>query len=263
MVFFESAWTWKVLMSLLTFAGGYIVIVLFNSAVFKNLKHFKKFDEGTANFLFRLIKVIEWIIVFLIILAIFKVPLTGLLTSLGIAGFIVGFALKDVLGNLAAGVMIMVHRPFLVGDWIQVGKDISGTVKDIGISAIEIKTFRNEKIVVPNGSVWGNPITNFSAYATRKIVEDVCIPYEASIDKAVKLILKLLDKEPRVLDEPEFQVVVKEMANSAVVLSVRAWVKNSDYWPTVFDLRKQLKESLSKAGIEIPFPQMDVHVKKH
>ncbi len=253
----------KILKAFLVFAGGYIFIVILNNFVLEKVRDWRKFDTGTANFVFRILKIVEWFVVAVVILSVFEINLAPFLASLGIAGAIIGLALKDVFSNFASGIMIMVYKPFHVGDYIQVGKEIKGTVRDIGISALEIKTFTNEKIVVPNSSVWGNAIVNFTAYSTRMIKFEVNIPYKASLDKAIKIILEILKKDKRVLDEPEYKAIVYKMSDSAMVISVRGWTKKSDYWHTRFDLIKIIKEKLAKSSINIPFNQMDVHVKKN
>jgi small conductance mechanosensitive channel len=252
----------RILYSIIAIGLCFIAIRLINFLALKVLMKARRMDEGTAHFILRIAKVVEWLIMCVIILVIFDVSLGPLLASLGIAGLIIGFALKDVLGNLSAGLMILVYKPFIVGDFIEIGNDIKGTVRDIGLSALEIKTFGNEKMVIPNSAVWGNPITNFTAYPTRKIIIELGIPYKAKIDTVVGVISRLLKADARVLDEPEFNIVVSELGNSGVTLSIRAWVKNSDYWDAVFDLKKGIKENLEKSGISIPFQQMDVHLKK-
>ena len=250
----------QIFKALIVFTLGWIFIRLINHhSILKKLKEFRKFDTGTANFVLRIAKVIEWSVVFLIILGVFNVNLGYLMASVGVVGVVLGFALKDTISNFASGIMIMVYKPFHVGDWIEIPPGISGSVKDIALSAIEIKTLGNQKIVVPNSQVWGVAIKNYSAYPTRRALEDFVIERESDMDKAIEIMKALFKNEHRILDDPEPTIVVKEFTPNGVTLSVRPWMKTSDYWTTLYKLRKDIKEQLAKAKIKFPRQQVDVH----
>jgi small conductance mechanosensitive channel len=176
-------------------------------------------------------------------------------------GFIVGFALKDTLGNLAAGIFILFHRPFKVGDFVEAAK-VKGTVDRIGIAATEIHTFDGKLVTLPNGRVWGSAITNYSGLKERRLEIIFGIHYDADMKKATKVLEALIKKEERILDDPEPQVVVKELADSSVNLAMRVFVKKEDYWGVKFDMLKNVKENFDKNKIVIPYPQMDVHMKR-
>jgi small conductance mechanosensitive channel len=175
-----------------------------------------------------------------------------------VTGFIIGFAFQESLGNLASGMMIALNEPFRVGDYVEVGGN-SGTVKDMNMMATTLSTPDNKKVVVPNKNVWGSPITNYTALETRRVDLTAGISYGADINKAKEVILGVLKDQAAVLDDPAPTVEVIEMADSSVNLVVRPWCKTADYWSVVFSVNHAIKEALDEAGIEIPFPQMDVH----
>jgi|TARA_B100002003_G_scaffold224144_1_gene229304 small conductance mechanosensitive channel len=242
------------------FIIGWIVIRIITSII----KHFfdkVDFERSAETFIENLAKVALWLILLVIILSNLGVNVSGLVAGLGIMGFIVGFALKDTLGNLAAGIFILFHRPFKVGDFVEAAK-VKGTVDRIGIAATEIHTFDGKLVTLPNGRVWGSAITNYSGLKERRLEIIFGIHYDADMKKATKVLEALIKKEERILDDPEPQVVVKELADSSVNLAMRVFVKKEDYWGVKFDMLKNVKENFDKNKIVIPYPQMDVHMKR-
>tara|TARA_B100001971_G_scaffold149657_2_gene138740 strand:+ start:3703 stop:4545 length:843 start_codon:yes stop_codon:yes gene_type:complete len=227
-------------------------------------KFFNKvnFDRSVETFLENVARVILWSILIIIILANLGVDVTGLIAGLGIMGFIVGFALKDTLGNLASGVFILFHKPFKVGDWIKVG-GIVGGVERMGIAACVLKSPDNIKITIPNSKIWGDVIQNFHGNPTRKLFNlEIGISYDSNIDKAIKIITDILKKDERVLKDPEPQIVVKSLRDSSVNIAIRPSMKKEDYWNVYFDTIKNIKEEFDKNGISIPFPQRDVWIRE-
>lgn len=192
-------------------------------------------------------------------LAKFGVETTSFVAVLGAAGFAVGMALQGSLGNFAAGVLLLIFRPFKVGDYIDAG-GTSGTVKEIQLFATILNTPDNVQIIVPNGTISSGVIKNFSAYDTRRVDLLIGIGYGASIPKAMELLHGILKAESRVLSDPESMVAVGELGDSSVNIIVRAWVKREDYWGTKFDLTHAIKEALDENGIDIPYPQQVVHM---
>ena len=192
-------------------------------------------------------------------LAKFGIQTASFVAVLGAAGFAVGFALQGSLGNFAAGVLILVLRPFRVGDYID-SAGVSGTVKEIQLFTTVLATPDNVKIMVPNGKIFGDIIKNVSAYDTRRIDLVVGIGYVSSIQKAIEVVTNVIKEDARILSDPAPQVAVSEMADSSVNLVVRPWVGSQDYWAVRFDLTRRLKEALDENGIEIPFPQRVVHM---
>ncbi|MDA0786327.1 MAG: mechanosensitive ion channel [Proteobacteria bacterium] len=200
------------------------------------------------------------IIAFVIIAALqqFGVEATSLVAVFGAAGLAIGLALQGTLSNVAAGVMLLMFRPFKIGDFISAGGQ-TGTVKEIGLFTIEMATGDNVKIIVPNGQIWGSAIQNFSANPTRRVDLMMGIDYGDNIDTAMATINRVIGEEPRALKDPESTVAVAELGDSSVNIVVRVWVNAADYWGVRWDITKKLKEQLEADGISIPFPQQVVH----
>lgn len=191
-------------------------------------------------------------------LARFGIQTASFVAILGAAGFAVGFALQGSLANFASGVMILVFRPFKVGQFINAA-GVAGTVKEIGLFATTLATPDNVKILVPNGKVYGDTITNYSANDTRRVDLVMGIGYSSDIDKAVQVMRDIIKADNRVLPEPAPQIAVSELADSSVNFVVRPWVNAPDYWAVKFDLTEKFKKAFDDADIEIPFPQRTVH----
>ena len=201
------------------------------------------------------------IIIFGVLIAISQlgISLGPLLAGLGIMGFIIGFALKDTLSNFASGLMILMYRPFDVGDVVEAG-GVSGKVSHMSLVNTTFMTFDNQRLVVPNNMIWSSVITNVTAQRTRRVDLTIGISYDDDIEKAEKVLREIIDEHEAVLDYPEPNVRLHELGDSSVNFIVRPWVKTSDYWDTYWDLTKAIKLRLDKEGISIPYPQRDVHV---
>jgi small conductance mechanosensitive channel len=200
------------------------------------------------------------IIVFAVLAALakFGVQTASFVAVMGAAGFAVGFAMQGSLSNFAAGVMLLAFRPFKVGDFVDVG-GTAGTVKEIQLFTTVLATPDNIKIIVPNGSVFGNTIKNFAGYDTRRVDLVIGIGYSSNMQKAKDIMEGLIKSDSRTLDDPPMQIAVAELADSSVNFVVRCWVKRDDYWGVKFDLTRAIKEAFDENGIEIPFPQRVVH----
>lgn len=194
------------------------------------------------------------------VLAEFGVETASFVAILGAASFAVGLALQGSLANFAAGVMVLLFRPFRAGDFIE-GGGVAGTVKEIDLFATVLATPDNVRIIVPNGKLYGDVIKNYSAYDTRRVDLTIGIGYQSSIDDAIAAVQEIVGKDSRTLSDPEPFYAVSELADSSVNIVVRVWVKGADYWPVKFDFQKQIKEAFDAKGIEIPFPQMVMHSK--
>ena len=201
------------------------------------------------------------IIIFGILIAISQlgISLGPLLAGLGVAGFIIGFALQDTLSNFASGVMILMYRPFDVGDLVEAA-GVNGRVSHMSLVNTTFKTLDNQKLVVPNNLIWGSVITNVTAQRTRRIDLVFGISYQDDIEKAEKILLEIVKASDAVLENPEPNVKVHELGDSSVNFIVRPWVKTADYWDTYWELTKAVKVRFDQEGISIPFPQRDVHV---
>ncbi|MFH0868192.1 MAG: mechanosensitive ion channel family protein [Candidatus Woesearchaeota archaeon] len=254
-------YTPKAITTIIILVVGFVIIKILVHIMNKFFERVN-FDKSVETFLDNLARVVLWVILIIIILGNLGVNVSGLIAGLGIMGFIVGFALKDTLGNLASGVFILFHKPFRVGDWINVAGVVGG-VEKMGIAACVLKSPDNIKITIPNSKIWGDVIQNYTGNPTRKIFNlDVGISYNSNIDKAIKIINNILKKDKRVLKDPEPQVVTKSLGDSSVNIAVRPACKKEDYWGLYFDLVKIIKEEFDKNGISIPFPQRDVWVKE-
>ncbi|MBU0676064.1 MAG: mechanosensitive ion channel [Proteobacteria bacterium] len=184
---------------------------------------------------------------------------TSLLTIVGAAGLAVGLALKDSLSNFASGVMIVIFRPFKVGDFISAG-GVDGVVEEITIFNTIMKTPDNKKIIVPNSNVTGGVITNVSANPTRRVDMVFGIGYDDDIAKAKGIISKIISEDPRILKVPAPQIAVAELADSSVNIIVRPWVNSGDYWDVLFYLNEKVKTAFDREGVSIPYPQSDIHI---
>ncbi len=193
------------------------------------------------------------------VLNLFGVQTTSLVAIVGAAGLAVGLALQGTLSNFAAGVMLLIFRPFGKGDFVDAGGS-KGTVDEIGVFTTILNTPDNVKIIVPNSAIASGTITNFSAYDRWRNDLVMGIGYDDDIGRAIEVIQRVLDAEQRVHKEPAPVIAVSELGDSSVNLVVRPWCDASDYWPLRFDLMRRLKEELEAAGCSIPFPQRDVHV---
>lgn len=210
-----------------------------------------------------LVGVVFWLVIavgLLFVLAALGVNVTPLFAMIGGASFILAFALQDTLGNLASGLMIMVNRPFDEGDYVLVA-GVGGTVRSVSIVATTVTTGDNQVIVIPNKNVWGNVITNVTASDTRRVDLVFGISYDDSIEEAEKVIAEIVRAHPLVLSDPEPTIRVHELGASSVNFICRPWTRTSDYWSVYWDLTHRVKTAFDEAGISIPYPQQDVHIK--
>ena len=219
-------------------------------------------DATLIPFISSLVYYLLLAFVVIAVLGIFGIPTASFVAVLGAAGLAVGLALQGTLSNFAAGVMLLIFRPFKVGDYVEAG-GTAGSVEEIAIFSTTLKSPDNIKIVVPNSQVYGSTIKNYTGNDTRRIDMVMGIAYDDNISVALETITKVVTSHPNVLAEPQTQIEVAELADSSVNIVVRPWVATSDYWPTRFELTRALKEALESAGCSIPFPQRDVHVYQH
>lgn len=189
----------------------------------------------------------------------FGVQTASIITVIGAAGLAIGLALQGTLSNVAAGIMILILRPFHAGDYVEAG-GAAGTVQEVGLFGTEMATADNIYINVPNAAIIGSKIVNYSRYPERRLDIPVGIAYGSDIDQALAVLREMAANETRVLADPEVQARVTELGDNSVNLILRLWVKSEDYWAVKFDFTRQVKLNLDAAGIEIPFPQRVVHI---
>jgi len=253
-------WGINIGLAITIFIVGRIVISIINGVV-KKLLLKAKIDQILVNFISAIVRGLLFLFVIIAALSQLGINTTSLIALIGAAGLAVALSLKDSMQNFAAGVMLLVFRPFSVGDFVEAG-GTSGSVKEINIFSSTFLTPDNKQVIIPNGAIYSGVITNYSATGTRRIDMVFGIGYEDDIETAKGIIEDALKSESRILNAPEYVIAVGELADSSVNFYVRPWVDTSNYWPVYFDLTEKIKLEFDKNGISIPYPQMDVHMDK-
>jgi small conductance mechanosensitive channel len=215
-----------------------------------------------VEFVSRVAKILFLLVVVIIAIGSLGIDVGAGLVSISVVfGFVIGFAFQDMLGNLAAGFMIALTKPFRVGDYVSTAGH-EGTIKHVGVSNSTILTIDNKKVIIPNSMVWGDAITNYTAMNTRMIDLSIGIGYGDDIGKAMRITMDVINTHEKVLKDPMPLVATDELGDSSVNLVVRPWVNTNDYWPVRRDLIQKIKEAFDQNDISIPFPQRDVHLFK-
>lgn len=250
----------KVLFALAILAVGGVAIHFFSVALKKALGKTRLGQQSLiAKFVVSVSVKTAWAFLAVIVLGKLGVDVGPLIAGLGVTGFVLGFAFQESLGSLAAGLMIALNQPFKVGDYVQVA-GLEGTIVTLDMMAVVLATGDNRRITIPNKQAWGSPIVNYSAQDKRRVDVAVGIAYGADIALARKTAVETVAAIPGVLADPAPMAEVLRLDDSAVTLTVRAWVKTADYWSVFFAGNRLVKEAFDKAGVGIPFPQLDVHV---
>lgn len=226
----------------------------------KALLH-RKVDRAVVSFLSSIVYAAILIAVALIALSHLGIQTASFIAILGAAGLAIALALQGSLSNFASGVLIIVFRPFKAGDFVDVA-GISGVVERIDIFQTVFKTGDNKKIFVPNSQITGGAIVNYSAEPQRRVDLTIGISYDSDLRKAKQLLANIVTADPRILKDPAAVIAVGALADSAVQLIVRAWVNSTDYWQVYWDTLEQVKLTFDQEGIEIPYPQMSLHLRK-
>ncbi len=216
-------------------------------------------DSTLTGFLSSIAYMLMMTMVFIAAVGALGVNTTSFVAVLGAAGLAVGLALQGSLGNFASGVMIILFRPFKAGDFVEVA-GVAGVVLEVQVFATTMKTGDNKKIIVPNGSIMGGNITNYSAHDTRRVDLVFGCGYDDDIRAAKKLLVDICNEDDRILKDPATVVAVSELADSSVNFVVRPWVKSADYWDVYWHLHEEVKVRFDAAGLNIPYPQQDVHM---
>ena len=242
------------------FYVGKIVVGLFVRGLRKVMRT-REVDKTLETFVSNLVRISLMIVVIIAAISQIGIETTSFIAIFGAAGLAVGLALQGSLSNFAAGVLIVLFRPYRVGDYVEAA-GIAGSVQQVQILTTILKTPDNKTIIVPNSQIMDSVITNYSANDTRRVDMVVGVSYSDDLDKVHKAIRELIDADERILDDPECTIAVSELADSSVNFVVRPWVKTADYWPVHFDLTEAIKKRFDKEGISIPFPQQDVYLHK-
>ncbi len=249
------------LFAIVVLIAGFAIAKFLVSTFRRGIKS-TKLPELVVEFLARFLSILLYIIVIFAFLATLGFDINGFVIGLSaVVGLVLGFGMQDTLTNLAAGVWIAALRPIDMGEYVSVNGE-SGTVKAVGIMATELLTPDNQFITIPNKLIWGSPIVNSTRMPTRRVSVDVGISYSSDLEKAIRVALELMKGNPLVLSEPEPAVITTELADSSVNLQLRAWTNTGDFWAVKNKLTAGIFEAYRKEEIEIPFPQLDVHLEK-
>ncbi|EEX08704.1 mechanosensitive ion channel family protein [Ruegeria lacuscaerulensis ITI-1157] len=245
--------------ALIVLVLGWIAAGSISGVVRKRINRTPQIDPTLGNFAASTVKWVILAIVLVAVLGIFGIQATSIVAILGAASLAIGLALQGTLSDLAAGVMLVVFRPYKLGQFVDIG-GTSGTVRDLNLFTTELVTPDNVQIIVPNGQAWGSIITNYSAHDTRRVDLVFGIDYGDSADEAMKIILDVAKADGRVHADPEPWVRVTNLGDSSVDLTARLWCAADDYWDVKFDLTKAVKEAFDAKGISIPYPHsVEIH----
>lgn len=237
--------------------GKFVIGILVG--VIRRLMTARGMDSTLTGFVCSLVGMLLLAFVVIAALGQLGIDTTSLSAIIAAAGLAIGFALQGSLGNFAAGIMLIVFRPFKAGDFIEAG-GVSGIVEDIQVFATKIRTGDNKEITVPNAGITGGNIVNYSAKETRRVDMKFGIAYDDDIKKAKETLEAILKADARVLEDPAPTIAVSELGDSSVNLICRPWVKSADYWGVFWDTHEKVKTEFDAAGLSIPFPQRDVHL---
>jgi len=239
--------------------GNFVIKLMMNS--FSKMMDKSKTDSSLKPFLRSLVSILLKTMLVISALGMLGVEMTSFIAILGAAGLAVGLALSGTLQNFAGGVIILLFKPFKVGDYVE-AQGHSGFVKEIQIFNTILLELDNKTVVIPNGPLSTGSMVNYSTEPTRRVDFTFGIAYGDSVDKARKILFELFKEDKRILTDPAYFVGLSEMADSSVNLTARAWVKGEDYWDVFFEINEKTYNSFNAEGISIPFPQMDVHLQK-
>ncbi len=260
LTYWATAYSIKLIAAILIFIIGKWLAHKISRLITKLLEK-NNIDATLVNFLESIIYYTFLIVVIIATAGQLGINTTSFITIVGAAGLAIGLALKDSLSNFASGVMLILFRPFRVGDFVTAG-GVSGTVVSIALFNTTLNTPDNQRVIVPNSGITSSVITNVTANDTRRVDLVIGIGYDDDIKKAKEVLKRIIQEEDRILDTPKAKIAVSELADSSVNFVVRPWVKTSDFWDVYFDLTEKIKITFDEEGISIPYPQQDVHLYK-
>ncbi len=252
-------WGFNILSFILCILAFKILASILAGVTKKAVSKLKYTTEILREFFVNTVRRVTFLIGLVMALSCLEIEIGPILAAMGIAGFVIAFALQETLANFASGIMLLLYRPFDIGDAVTVS-GVTGKVDGMSLVSTKIKTFDNQSVVVPNSKIWGDVITNITANNTRRVDMVFGIGYSDDIAKAQSVMEEILKGHPLVLENPEFVIQVSELADSSVNFVVRPWVKTADYWTVYWDVTRSVKERFDAESISIPFPQQDVHM---
>lgn len=253
-----TTYGFKVIGAIIILVVGWIVAGLVKRAIMKAGTRSERLDKTLVTFFASIARYAVLTFTVIAVLGSFGVETTSFVAVLGALGLALGLALQGTLGHVASGIMLVIFRPFRIGDFIEAG-GATGTVESITLFTTEINTLDNVRIIIPNGAVWGGIVKNYAINPTRRLDFTIGIGYEDNIDKALGVLRKIVDAETRILRDPEPLLAVNALADSSVNLLVRVWTERGDFFDVSLALNKAVKEAFDAEGISIPFPQQVVH----
>ena len=247
----------SVLGAILLIVAGYFIAGLVERAISRGLRRIRGFDATLTQFFSTIARYVVLALVLVMVLGQFGVQTASIIAAIGAVGLAIGLALQGTLQNIAAGIMLLVLRPFRVGEYVQVGA-VAGTIEDIGLFASRLRTADGIYLLAPNSTLWNEPVLNFSRNAARRTDITIGIGYEDDIGLAMQTLLDLAREEPRVKDNPAPEAFVGALGDSAVTVTLRYWTATADTFATNGDLTRRAKLAFDEKGISIPFPQQVV-----
>lgn len=250
---------WRLLAAFVIFVVGAVII----RAIIKKLKNgrFAEKTESTVHhFVVAFVKIALYVMLAVLVVATLGVPIASIVAVIGSVGLAISLAVQGTLSNLASGIMILVFKPFREGDYIE-SDGVGGTVTELGIFYTTLCTPDNKKVVIPNGNVTSNVLTNYSAKDTRRVEIKLDMAYGTDLDFAKNIVRGVLARHDEILPDPAPFIRMTEMGDHAVIMTVRVWCKREDYWTVNFNLTEDFYSSLEAEGIRVPYQQMDIHIK--
>lgn len=238
---------------------GWIVANWLQKRIVRAGRKSEKLDETLTTIFGKTAKVIIMVVVIIAVLQQFGVQTASLLAVVGAAGLAIGLAWQGTLSDVAAGIMILIMRPFKIGDAVEAG-GTTGVIDEIGLVLTKMHTFDNVAMYMPNSDIWGSKIMNYAENDNRRVDMVIGFSYDDDIDLAKRTIQEVLSQDDRILDDPAPQIAVSELGGSSVDVIVRPWTKKENYWPLKFDLTERIKKRFDEVGLNFPYPSRDVYV---
>ncbi len=265
--FFQNLWNSivhavpTIILAVIVLVIGLIVCKLALKVLGKGLDR-SRLDITVTNFVKQCCKIVLYVLLITVVLSMLGIPATSIVTVIGTAGVAIGLALQNSLSNVAGGIMLMINKPFKIGDYIAVS-GVSGTVRQITILYTRLDSDSNQAIFIPNGQVSGAVVTNNNGNDIRRVDMKISISYDDDFSKAQQVITEVLKRNEKVLSNPAPTIRMLEHGASAIVIAVRPWCKAADYWDVFFAVTEDIRAAFISAGISIPYDQIDVHVVKN
>lgn len=256
---FCKNFAWKIILAVIVLIVGKIATSLILRSL-RRKKLLKRIDPTVHGFIISFTKVSMIIVIAIIIVAVLGIPTASVITVLGSAGIAISLALQGALGNMASGMMLLLFRPFNDGDYIEVA-EYSGTVTEIAVFYTTIVTLDNRKIAIPNSTLTSSVLINYSSFEFRRLDIDLDVAYGSNVEFVKKTVMDVIRRHPKILSVPAPFIRMTEMRSSSLCITLKVWCRKTDYWDLKFNLLEEIYEEFRKSGIEIPFQQIDVHMK--